>query len=125
MNLLDSLHHRKIEIPNEPGLRRFVVREYANGRPMLDVEFQTDEENVRGEEWEEWWPDMTVTINLLDNEIPEGCFFVRSFRQEESLKNLFATGLFEDLDVDIPAGFVEKYARVWRLKPFEPKGEGN
>jgi hypothetical protein len=120
MGIFDSIDGREITLPNEPELRRFVANEYPNGRPALILEVQVKE---NGTAW--WEPDLVVTVNLVDLEPPEGCFFVRRHGYEQYLDNLLATGLFEDLGVDIPAGFVEKYARVWRLKAPETKGKAN
>ena len=112
-NIFDSVTRREINIPNEPGLRRFVSAAYPNGRPSLSLEVQVVEDD--GTTW--WEPDMVITVNLPDEPLPEGAFFVRRHGYEETLANIFATGLFEDLGVDVPAGYVDKYARVWRLKP--------
>ena len=123
MGFFDSLNGREITLPGKPELRRFVTGEYPNGRAALSLEVQVDDED---DDFNGFWePDLMVTVNLIDEALPEGYFHVRRHGYERNLDNLFATGLFEDIGVDIPAGFVEKYARVWRLKPPSEGGEEN
>jgi hypothetical protein len=110
--MFESLKGREVQIPGEQGVRRFTTGAYPNGRPALGLEVEVRED---GEVW--WEPDMMLTVNLPDEPLPEGCFFVRSHNYEDCLQRILATGLFDDLGVDVPAGFVAQYARVWRLRP--------
>ena len=116
MTMFDSLNHREIEIPGEPGVRRFTTGTYPNGRPALGLDIKVVEDD--GEVW--WEPDVMITVNLVDSLPPPGCFFVRSHNYEEVLEHILATGLFEDLGFDVAAGYVQRYARVWRLREVTP-----
>jgi hypothetical protein len=94
----------------ELGDYRFQVGAYGNGRIAIQAVYLPTYE-----------PECTVTINLVDQNVEEGEFFVRLETQQFSKapEALLEAGLVERTGRAVSAGFVENYAEVWRLKVEE------
>jgi len=60
-----------------------------------------------------------ITVNLPEERLGEGEFFVRNETREfapEVFQALIKDGIAEPIDRMVGAGYVEQYAQVWRLK---------
>ena len=83
------------------------VEQYPNGRPALQA---------FTEEWEPW---CMVTVNLPDERLEPGEFFVhhstREYDEPGLLRAIEEAGLARFTGRTVSAGFVEKYAEVWSL----------
>lgn len=89
----------------------FLLRagEYGNGRLAIQA---VDADGI---------PECTVTVNLIDDELREGEFFVRFEAREHSrvFEALIADGIAAPTGRVVAAGRVERYAEAWRLAGFE------
>ena len=79
--------------------------EYGNGRLAIQlVDAETEE------------PIANLTVNLPDEELAEGEFFVKTWSENQPIAAAaLASGLFQDTGRRVPTGFVE--AQVWRFVP--------
>ncbi|HUT79506.1 MAG TPA: hypothetical protein VM285_17550 [Polyangia bacterium] len=60
-----------------------------------------------------------LTVNLPEEELAEGEFFVKTWRENEGIAAAaLASGLFVDTGRRVPTGFVE--AQVWRFAESGP-----
>ncbi len=67
-------------------------------------------------------PECVVTVNLIDDELSEGEFFVRFEAREHAaavFEALIADGIAAPTGRVVAAGRVERYAEAWRLTGFE------
>lgn len=83
------------------------VGKYPNGRPALQA-FTED-----------WEPYATITVNLVDQALKPGEFFVhytmREIEGDGLLRALEDRGLASCTGRTVSAGLVVRYAEVWRL----------
>jgi len=76
---------------------------YSNGRPAIIVV-----EPKTGEEW------AVLTCNLVDVNIPDGEFAVKTWSENEKIAEAcFKTGIFEDTGKRMSNGFVN--AEIWKM----------
>ena len=69
---------------------------------------------------ETYEPIATLTLNLPDEHLEPGEFFVKTWGENEEIaKECLASGLFEDTGKRVPTGWVN--AEVWTFK----KGDNN
>ncbi len=66
-------------------------------------------------------PECTVTVNLIDDVLSEGEFFVRFEAREHSrvFEALIADGIAAPTGRVVAAGRVDRYAEAWRLEGFD------
>jgi hypothetical protein len=92
------------------GDYQFQVGAYGNGRVAIQALYLPTLE-----------PECTITVNLVDEDVEEGEFFVRleTLRHSRAPEALVEEGLVERTGKIVGAGFVENYAELWRLKVEE------
>lgn len=102
--LWQRLHNRRIK----SGEYQLELHQYRNGRPAVLVYGSTGE------------PECRLTVNLEDASLGDDEFHVRfEDRQfsEPVFQALIDEGLAHPTGRVVSAGYVERYAEVWKLAP--------
>jgi hypothetical protein len=67
--------------------------------------------------WDDGTMEDKLTVNLMDEPLGEGEFFVPLTEEHERTRRMCeATGLFERTGRVVGSGRVERYAEAWRLR---------
>lgn len=92
------------------------VAAYGNGRPAVVAMFLDGVEP----------PYCKLTVNLVERDVADGCFFVKLGGEAHELAaRLVRAGVLEDTGAIVGAGLVEKYAGVFGLVDAEAWAEGS
>ncbi|MBS1722508.1 MAG: hypothetical protein JSS66_05815 [Armatimonadetes bacterium] len=92
------------------GLGEVIVSQYTTGgRDAVFIDSVDDGTSI-----------CTLSVNLPNDHLLEGCFHVKTWSEnEETARMARQSGLFEDMGLPVPTGFV--MAETWRVKPIEPR----
>lgn len=98
------------------GKYEIALYQYGNGRCCLQIL------NIEEQE-----PECSATVNLVDDEIPLNEFFVR-YETKNFCQDVFQAfideGIAHPTGRDVSAGYVEKYAEIWKLGKKEEEEVG-